>query len=159
MDFVRQILRQLRKRLVLGVVLAVVAAGVRTGMDVVRAVVVGTPATIPTEAKRTAAMDSARVKAMAEPLVLDGAAPLERQLPFELRNQVRSEIEPWVLAWRVPRPNFRLDQLAKTDTRPLDAEQDPEPALPSAPVYGGEPDRWDDDRDPDDDIYSGGRAV
>jgi hypothetical protein len=58
-----------------------------------------------------------------------------------------------------PRPEPDALDAFPARTRPVDVEQDPEPALPSAPVYGGEPDRWDDDRDPDDDIYSGGRAV
>jgi hypothetical protein len=109
----------LRKRLVLGLIVTVLACGARVGWDAARIWVVGTPASIPLAAKRAAAMDSARAKAMVEPLVLDGAAPLERQLPSELRSRIRPEIESWVLAWRVPRPNFRLDQLALTGTRAL----------------------------------------
>ena len=114
-----RLLRALKKRFVLGLVVTVLACGARVGWDAAKLWAFGKPATIPPVATRAAAMDSVRAKALADPLVLDGAAPLDRQLPVELRQQLRPELESWVLAWRVPRPNFRLDQLARTETRPI----------------------------------------
>jgi hypothetical protein len=121
MDPVQRVVSALKRRIITAVVLVVVAAGARMGMDIVRWVA-GTPATIPRDTVRAVVDDSTRARVNAQPLVLDGAADLELQLPAELRNRIRSELEPWVLAWRVARPNFRLDQLARTEVRPLGAQ-------------------------------------
>ena len=50
--------------------------------------VFGTPATIPRDTVRAVVDDSTRARVNTQPLVLDGAADLELQLPTELRNRV-----------------------------------------------------------------------
>src|SRR6185436_7078970 len=81
MDPFWRFFRAVRKRFALAVIVMVLAGGARVGWDAARLWVFGTPATIPTQTKRAAALDSMRSKAIADPLVLDGAAPIELQLP------------------------------------------------------------------------------
>jgi hypothetical protein len=113
----------LRKRFALGLLVLVLACGVRVGWDAARLWAFGSQATIPLAAKPVAPSETQKSALALQPVEFDGAAALELQMPAALRQAVRGELEPWVLAWRVPIPNFRLDQLARTTVRPLDPNE------------------------------------
>jgi len=75
-----------------------------------------------------------------------------------LRHQIRKlENE---LNYARTQPSSSLPPVSTPDSLPVAAEPTPggeSPQPPSAPVYGPEPEPWP--TDPDDDVYSGGRAV
>jgi len=50
---------------------------------------------------------------------LIGDAALTRQLPADVKEALKGEIEPWLFAWRVGLGTFRVDELGATGTRPL----------------------------------------
>ena len=53
------------------------------------------------------------------PAVLQGDAPAEKQLPKDVKDALKGEIEPWLFAWRIGLGTFRVDELARTDTQTL----------------------------------------
>src|SRR5688572_28970864 len=50
---------------------------------------------------------------------LQGDAAPEKQLPAEVKDSLKGEIEPWLFAWRAGLGTFRMDELGATGTRPL----------------------------------------
>ena len=50
--------------------------------------------------------------------LLGDAAPA-KQLPTDVKEALKGEIEPWLFAWRVGLGTFRVDELGATGTRPL----------------------------------------
>jgi hypothetical protein len=69
------------------------------------------------EADRVAA--TASYPGAAEPAVLAGDAPTEKQLPAGVKDALRGTIEPWLIAWRVSLGTFRATELARTGEAPL----------------------------------------
>lgn len=61
----------------------------------------------------------ARKGALGQGPALIGDAPLDQQLPAEVKDALKGDIEPWLFAWRVGLGTFRVDELALTGTRPL----------------------------------------
>jgi hypothetical protein len=70
------------------------------------------------QAARAAETGAALGAQGADPGLL-GDAPPEQQLPADVKTALKGEIEPWLFAWRVSLGTFRVDELAKTGTRPL----------------------------------------
>jgi len=52
------------------------------------------------------------------------AAPLEMRLPADVADALKGSAEPWLFAWRVGVGTLRVDQLARTWTRPLPADRE-----------------------------------
>jgi len=50
---------------------------------------------------------------------LIGDAVPAKQLPRDVKEALKGEIEPWLFAWRVGLGTFRVDELSATGTRPL----------------------------------------
>jgi len=48
-----------------------------------------------------------------------GDAAAAKQLPADVKEALKGEIEPWLFAWRVGLGTFRVDELGATGTRPL----------------------------------------
>jgi len=53
------------------------------------------------------------------------AAPVADQVPKDVMDALKGTAEPWMIAWRVDLGTFRLDQLARTWTRPLQDDVEP----------------------------------
>src|SRR5688572_5216583 len=69
------------------------------------------------EAARVARTGAAPGAQVATPLLGDAAAA--KQLPADVKEALKGEIEPWLFAWRVGLGTFRMDELGATGTRPL----------------------------------------
>src|SRR5438445_808672 len=70
-------------------------------------------------------VDRPMVASSAQVPAFPDAAPADRQLPADVVEALKGSAESWTLAWRADLGTFRLDQMARTWTRPLAA--DPEP--------------------------------
>ena len=73
---------------------------------------------IDVEAARVARTGSAPGAQGAGP-ALEGDAVLEKQVPADVKESLKGEIEPWLFAWRAGLGTFRMDELGATGTRPL----------------------------------------
>jgi len=61
----------------------------------------------------------ARQGALGADPALIGDAPADQQLPADIKETLKGDIEPWLFAWRVGLGTFRVDELALTGIRPL----------------------------------------
>ena len=80
------------------------------------------PKTVLDDEAQRAAQTAQAPGALAGPARLLGDAAPGRQLPADVGEALRGSVEPWMFTWRAGLGTFRLEELARTDTQPLDPD-------------------------------------